>query len=65
MIEIWMTNHLVSDNTCNIVNLICPQKIYKERQILLGEHLVFVTLHRSFQLVLSKTTIIGDTEYDI
>ena len=24
-------NHLVSDNSCNIVNLECPKKFYKEK----------------------------------
>ena len=36
MIEIWMKNHLVSDNTCNTKNILSPQKIYNGWQILLG-----------------------------
>ena len=44
---------------------IIPPKIYKEWQILLGQHLVLVTPHRGSQLVLSKAIRIGDTKYHI
>ena len=37
-------------------------KIYKEWQIMLGQHLVLVTLHHGLQLVLSKTIRIADTK---
>ena len=30
---------------------------------MLGDHLVLLTLHRGLQLILSKTTTIGDTKY--
>ena len=63
VIEIWMKFHLVSDSNCNTAaNL---HKSYKERQIMLGYHLVLVALHHGLQLVLSKTNRIGDTTYHI
>ena len=65
MIEIWMKNHLVSDNTCHIVNQLGPKFVYKECQILIGQHVPLVTLQCSLQLVLSKTIKIGDTNYYI
>ena len=45
MIEIWMRNHLVSDCNFNTVKCIISQFIYfyKERQIVLGLHLVLET----------------------
>jgi hypothetical protein len=48
MIEIWMKHHLLSDNIYNVVNPKCPIHFYKEWRILLGLHLVLVTLHRQF-----------------
>ena len=30
MIEIWMKNHSVNDNVCNIVNIICPNFFFKQ-----------------------------------
>ena len=42
MIEIWMRNHLVSDNNCKIRNIIL---------IILGLHLVLVVVHGNLQLV--------------
>jgi hypothetical protein len=39
--------------------------MYKEQQIMLGEHLVLVTLQCGLQLVWSKTIRIGDTKYHI
>ena len=36
MIEIWMENHLGRHSKCNTVNLLSPQKNYKEWQIMLG-----------------------------
>ena len=60
--EIWMKKHTVCDTNCNIVKSIMPSKNYKEWQIMLGLHLVLVTLHRGGSwLVSSKTTRIGDT----
>ena len=44
-IENWMKNHLVSDSSCNIVKSIVLNSFYKEWQIMLGSHLVLVTLH--------------------
>ena len=65
MIEIWMKNHLVSDNTCNIIKFIMPNYV-KEWQLMLGLHLVLVTPHvGGLQLVLSKTYRIGETKYNI
>ena len=32
MIEIWMINHLVSDNNCNTVNLKVPPKITRNEE---------------------------------
>ena len=37
--------------------------MHKEWQILLGLHLVLVTIHAQLQSVLSKTNKIGDTKY--
>ena len=42
-----------------------PQIIYNESQIMLGEHLVLVTLHCGLRLVSSKKMRIGDTKYHI
>ena len=42
MIEIGVKDHLLSDSSSNFVNL------YKEQQIMLGLHLVLVTLHGWF-----------------
>ena len=51
MIEIWTKHHLVSDGNCNVVNLESPlKKIQKERQIMLGEHFVFVTTTPRFTI---------------
>ena len=41
------------------------KKIYKKWQIMLGQHLVLVTLYHGLQLVLSKAIRIGDTKYHI
>ena len=38
---------------------------YKERQIMLGQRLVLVTLYHGLQLVLSETIRIGGTKYHI
>ena len=57
-------NHLVSDNNWNIVNLWSPN-IYKEWEIMLGLHLVLVTLYHGLQLVLSKTIQNGDIKNHI
>ena len=65
MIEIRMKNNLVSDNCRNTLKNIIPWKFYNEWQIMLGQHLVLVTLHRGLRLVLSKTIRIGDIEYHI
>ena len=46
-------------------NSIIPQNIDKEWQVMLGYHLVLVTLYRGLQLVVSKTIIIGDYKYHI
>jgi hypothetical protein len=42
-----------------------PQEIYKKWQVVLGEHLVLVTLYYNLQLVLSKTIRAGDTKYNM
>ena len=53
MIEIWMRNHLVSDDNCNIVKFVVPRKSFKEWQTKLGLHIVLMTLHANIlQLVL-------------
>ena len=63
MIEIWIKNHLVSDNSCNIV-IYNNQIIYKaEWQIILGLQVVLVTLQDGLQEVLSKTNRSGDTKF--
>ena len=54
MIEIWMENHLVSDNNCNDANLWCAFKKEKEWQIILGSHLVLVTLHGQFTISIEQ-----------
>ena len=59
MIEIWLRNGLVSDKFA------MPELFYKKWQMMLGLHLVLVTLHDGLQLVLSTTYRIGDTEYNI
>ena len=50
MIEIWVKSHLVSDHNCNIVTLLCPKKIRKEWQTMLGSHRVLVALHGRFTI---------------
>ena len=65
VIEIWMKNHLESESNYNSVKELFPQLIYKEWKIMLGWHLVLVTLSCGLQLVLSKTIKIGDTEYHV
>ena len=56
---------MVSDDFCNTVKSTLPQESYKEWQIMLGEHLVLVTLYRDVQSVSSKTIRIGGTKYHI
>ena len=66
MIEIWMKKSLGKWQQlqhCKIYNT--PEFFYKEWQIVLGEHLVLVTLYCGLQLALSKTIRIGDTKYHI
>ena len=53
-----MENHLVSDSNRNTKSII-PHKVSKERQTMLGHHLVLVTLFHNSQVVLSKTIRIG------
>ena len=36
MTKIWMEIHLVSESTCNIVNLLSPETFHNERQMMLG-----------------------------
>jgi hypothetical protein len=55
-------NLLGGGSNCNIVNH-NPQKNHKEWQLMLGWHLVSVTVHHNLQLVLSETLRIGDTTY--
>ena len=64
IIKIWM-NYLFNDSNCNTVKMICPIFFYKEWQIMLGQHLVLVSLHQGLQLVLSTTIRVGDTNYHI
>ena len=55
MIEIWMNNHLVSDNFYNIKSkVIMREDIYKGRQRMLGLHLVLVTLHGQFTISIEQ-----------
>ena len=56
MIEIWMKNHLVSDNICDIVNLEYAIFIFvnKEWQIMVGLHLVLVILHKWFTISIEQ-----------
>ena len=65
--QIWMKNHLVIDNICNVVNLQLPQKITQGMTNNVG--LTFSggepTWYRGLQLVLSKRIEIGDTKYHI
>ena len=57
--------YLASDSKCNCTSIIFL-RIYKEWQIILGQHLVVVTLHCSLQLVLNKTIIrTSGTKYHI
>jgi hypothetical protein len=44
---------------------VIPKKVYKEWQIMLGYHLVFVILRCGLQLVLGKTIRIGHPKYHI
>ena len=61
----WMKKHLVSDSKCNTTNLQSPKKNDKKWQIMVGWHLVLVTLYQGLQLELSKTIRIGDSKYHI
>jgi hypothetical protein len=54
MIDIWMTNHLVSDNNCNIVNMNAQFFSYKEWQIVEDLDIVLVTLHRRLTISIEK-----------
>ena len=46
-----MKHHVVSDNNYNIMNLYCPIFLYKERQMMLGIHLVLGNvLHGRFTI---------------
>ena len=63
--EVWMRNHLGSDNKCNII-LSTMTKVLQGMTNDVGLHLVSATPHLSnLQLVLSKTCRIGDTKYNI
>jgi hypothetical protein len=61
---IWMEFHFVSDSICNTVTHNPPRDLQGMTNNV-GLTLVFMTLHSSLQLVLSKTIRIGDTKYDI
>ena len=66
MIEIWMKFHMVSDIKLQHYNPIIPQNVYKEWQIILGKHLVLVTLYDNLQLLVSSKTMRTDvTKYHI
>ena len=54
MIEIWMRNHLLSDNNYNVANSKCQIVLYMECQIMVGLHLVVVTLHRQFTIEIKE-----------
>jgi hypothetical protein len=60
-----MKIHLVRYNSCDIVDLQCPNLLTQKIQILIGLHLVIVTLHGWFTSVPNKTNRIGDTKYNI
>ena len=57
------------DWNSNTVNLQSPQiknkQMIRNDNIILGYHLVLVTLYQCLQLLLSKTIRIGDTKYHI
>ena len=45
MIEIWMKNHLLGDNICNIYKTIVPTFVFHELTMYVRCTLVLVTLH--------------------
>ena len=64
MIEIWMRNHLVSENNCNIV-IYNVQFLCKKWQNNYGLTFGACDITRGgLQLVLSKTNRIDDTKYN-
>ena len=64
MIEIWMRKHLVSDSNCNTINLEFPKNL-QGRTKNVGLTFSVGELYGSLQLVMSKTTRIGNTKYHI
>ena len=66
MMENWMKNHLLSDNNYNIVIPYCPIFFFNKKwQIMLGLHLVLVTLHGWFTINIEQDEWIDDTKYVI
>jgi hypothetical protein len=56
----------MSDNSHNIVNPQCPRKFTRNDQIMLGLHLVLVTLYGRFTIsIKQKINRIGDTQHNM
>ena len=63
-----MKKHLVNDSKLQYCKSIKPNYfnfVYKEWRIMLGLHLVLVTLQINLQLELNKTNRIDDTKHNI
>ena len=65
MIEIWMKNHLVSGSNCNTVILWSPKRFTRDDKIMFGLTCIVGDTTPGLQLVLSTTSRIGDTRYQI
>jgi hypothetical protein len=61
----YINVHLLSDNYCISLNFITSELLNKGCKIMLGLHLVLVTLHVWFRNSMSNTNRIGDTKYSI
>jgi hypothetical protein len=48
MIEIWMKKYSKSDDNGRIVDLLCPYRFTRNDKLMLGLHIVLVTLHGWF-----------------
>ena len=50
-------NHLVTGNLCNIVNVQCLFFYFdKEQRLMLGVHLILVTIHMQFTINVEQDT---------
>ena len=65
LIEIWMKVHLVSDSSCNSVNLESPHPQLQRMTNNVGFTFSVGDIIPRLQLVLSKTIRISDMEYHI